>query len=116
MNSEQVRFAESRLRDLRDELLLEAKQAEEGTAPVELDQARIGRLSRMDEMQQQAMALELNRRREIQLKRIKGAFLRLEKGTYGDCASCGETIDAKRVDLDPTVFFCIACAERAEKR
>ncbi len=62
------------------------------------------------------MAVELNRRREVQLKRIEGAFLRLEKGSYGDCASCGETIDAKRLDLDPTVFLCIACAERIEKR
>ncbi len=50
MDSEQSQLAESRLRELRDKLLLEAKQAEENTSPVELDQARLGRLSRMDEM------------------------------------------------------------------
>ena len=70
----------------------------------------------MDEMQQQAMAQELDRRRDTQLKRIEGAFMRIEKGTYGLCARCSDPIDTKRLDFNPTVFFCIACAERAEKR
>jgi DnaK suppressor protein len=72
MNPEQLQQAEIRLRALREEVLLEKKQSEEGTSPVELDQARLGRLSRMDEMQQQQMALELDRRRDTQLKRIEG--------------------------------------------
>ena len=46
---------------------------------------------------------------------LEGAFLRMEKGTYGLCARCKDLIDAKRIDFDPTVFFCIACAERTEK-
>jgi DnaK suppressor protein len=116
MNPEQLQQAEIRLRALREEVLLEKKQSEEGTSPVELDQARLGRLSRMDEMQQQQMALELDRRRDIQLKRIEGAFLRLEEGTYGHCAGCSTPIETKRIDFDPTVFFCIECAARAEKR
>ena len=116
LNSEQLKLAETRLRTLREELIAEKEAVADGTAPVELDQARLGRLSRMDEMQQQAMAVELDRRRDVQLKRIEGAFLRLEKGTYGDCAKCADPIDEKRMDSDPTAFFCIACAERAEKR
>jgi len=115
MDSAQAKNIETRLRALRDQLLLEKEQAREDTSPVELDQARLGRLSRMDEMQRQAMAQELDRRRDIQLKRIEGAFQRLEKGTYGDCMQCGTTIDTQRLELDPTVFFCIECAERAEK-
>lgn len=115
MTSEVLKAVAARLHALREEVLLEQAGAAEGTAPVQLDQARLGRLSRMDEMQQQAMALELDRRRDIQLKRIEGAFVRLEKGTYGACARCGEMIDAKRLDFDPTVFFCIACAEVAAK-
>ena len=116
MNTEQLKRTETRLRTMRDERLLEKEQAAEGTAPVELDQARLGRLARMDEMQQQAMALELDRRRDVQLQRIEGAFQRLDKGTYGACSACGKAIDTKRLDFDPTVFFCIACAERAKKR
>ena len=100
---------------MREKLLLEKEHAADGTAPVELDQARMGRLSRMDEMQRQAMAKELDRRRDTQLKRIEGAILRLEKGTYGECSGCGHPIDAKRLDFDPTIFFCLDCAERAKK-
>jgi DnaK suppressor protein len=116
MDADKLKRVEARLNALRAEILLEKEQAEEGTAPVELDQARFGRLARMDEMQQQAMAQELDRRRDTQLKRIEGTFLRLEKGTYGDCARCNAAIDGKRLDFDPTVFLCIACAESAQKR
>lgn len=112
VNPEELELAETRLHTLREKLLREKEEAAEGTSPVELDQARLGRLSRMAEMQQQAMALELDRRRDIQFKRIEGAFLRLEKGTYGECVRCGEPIGAKRLDFDPTVFFCIECAAR----
>ena len=116
MNADKLKHAEERLHALRADLLLQKEQTAEDKAPVELDQVRLGRLSRMDAMQQQAMALELDRRRDVQLKRIEGAFLRLEKGTYGECARCNERIDEKRMDNDPTVFFCIACARQVEKR
>ena len=116
LDAEELKQLNGRLRAMRDDLQLETEQAQDGTSPVELDQARLGRLSRMDEMQQQAMAVELDRRREIQLKRIEGAFLRLKKGSYGACTVCGVAIDAERLEGDPTVFFCIDCAERAEKR
>jgi len=116
MNSDQHKLAESRLNALREELLHKKESAADDSSPVELDQTRVGRLSRMDAMQQQAMSQELERRRDTQLKRIEGAFIRLEKGTYGDCVGCGIAIDAKRMDFDPTAFFCVECAKRAEKR
>ncbi len=116
MNPEELNRIETRLHALREEILRKQDEAEDDKSPVELDQSRVGRLSRMDAMQQQAMAQALDRRRETHLKRIEGAFIRLQKGVYGDCASCKKPIDAKRMDADPTAFFCIACAERAEKR
>ena len=116
MNPKQLKNVARRLLALQEELLSEKDNAAEGAAPVELDQARMGRLSRMGDLQQQAMALEQNRRRDLQLKRIEGAFLRIEAGAYGRCAGCGVDIDEKRLAFDPTVFFCVECAERAERR
>ena len=101
---------------LKAELLAEKEAAKEGTAPVELDQARVGRLSRMDSMQQQAMAQELDRRRDTQLKRIEGAYQRLANDTYGRCVTCKKAIEVARIEFDPTVFFCQACAQNAERR
>jgi len=77
---------------------------------VELDQQRVGRLSRMDAMQQQAMAQETQRRREGELSRIEAALRRADSGDYGYCVSCDEPIDPKRLRLDPSIPVCLNCA------
>lgn len=101
-------------RQYRD-LLASRDAAKEGTKPVTLDQARVGRLSRMDAMQGQAMALEAQRRREIQLQRINHALTRIDDGDYGLCSICEEEIAPRRLETDPTATLCIDCASRREK-
>jgi DnaK suppressor protein len=105
----------AQLTERREELLRLAGAGEEEQAPVELDQSRIGRLSRMDALQGQAMAKEIARRRTVELNRIAAALSRVEEGEYGFCLSCGEPIAAKRLDLDPTVPNCIDCAQQQER-
>ncbi len=82
----------------------------EGRRPVELDQTRVGRLSRMDALQSQAMAQETERRRAIELRRIEAALKRIDDGEYGYCVTCGAEISPDRLALDPTTPTCIACA------
>lgn len=79
-------------------------------APVELDQQSVGRLSRMDALQVQAMALEASRRRSGVLQRIAAALARMEAGDYGFCVECGEEIPARRLELDPATPMCVSCA------
>lgn len=83
--------------------------------PVELDQTSVGRLSRMDAMQGQAMALAVEQRRKEEVLRIEAALGRIDEGEYGFCISCGEKIAAKRLDVDPTTPTCIACASGANR-
>ena len=85
----------------------------EAAGTVELDQSRVGRLSRMDALQSQAMYRETNRRREVELSRIKGALQRIEDDEYGLCVRCGEEIAEGRLLSDPSVPLCIDCASRA---
>lgn len=85
--------------------------ADAAAQTVELDQSKVGRLSRMDALQQQAMSQEQNRRRELQVKRIKAALRRIDNGEYGYCINCGEEINSKRLDIDPAAAFCIRCAD-----
>ena len=92
-----------------------SRSAAESRAPVELDQTSVGRLSRMDAMQAQAMALATERRRADAIRRIDQAIMRLEAGTYGMCVGCGETIVAGRLALDPAVATCVACARGTER-
>ncbi len=82
----------------------------ESRSPVVLDQSSVGRLSRMDAMQQQAMALATERRRAVALTRIDAAIARIAAGDYGWCVQCGEAITPKRLALDPAVPTCIGCA------
>lgn len=93
-----------------EELLSLSAGTAESRKPVELDQQSVGRLSRMDAMQVQAMAQETERRRAAELQRIEAALKRLDEGEYGYCINCGEPIAPKRLELDPTVPLCIDCA------
>jgi len=83
----------------------------QSSQPVELDQASVGRLSRMDAMQAQQMALETARRRKDELARVEGALRRIETGEYGTCFVCGEEIDVRRLSVAPTSTRCVNCAE-----
>ena len=102
----------TKLLRLRTELQGLEETSKEATKPVELDQASVGRLSRMDAMQSQQMAQELARRRQQQLVRIEGALRRIESGDYGYCSVCDEEIDVRRLTLDPTNTRCVKCADQ----
>ena len=77
---------------------------------VTLDQQSVGRLSRMDAMQRQAMAQATARRRAGRRQRIIAALKRFEEGEFGFCQDCGDDIAAGRIALDPTVSLCLSCA------
>lgn len=81
---------------------------------VELDQTSVGRLSRMDALQNQAMQVETERRREIELQRIDAALARLDSDDYGYCVSCGEEISPKRLNMDPATPVCVDCAHKSD--
>ncbi len=110
-------LSETELKALRQALerrLDDLRRSIEGTAdsrkPVELDQASVGRLSRMDAMQMQAMAQAAERMRGQEIERIKMTLGRLDDGDFGTCLTCGEDISPKRLAIDPTVPTCIRCA------
>ncbi len=84
------------------------------TGPVELDQARTGRLSRMDAMQQQAMSQAAARLTAQERQRILSALDRMKSGDYGYCIVCDEDIPEGRLRFDPSIPTCIACARKAE--
>ncbi|NBC95867.1 MAG: TraR/DksA family transcriptional regulator [Deinococcus-Thermus bacterium] len=105
----QSAFAE-RLHAMRAELAEDDARGREGQKTVELDQQSVGRLARMDALQNQAMAQAGGRRREGLARRIDAALARIAEGTYGECLDCGEDIPEKRLELDPTTPLCVSCA------
>ncbi|GJL83617.1 MAG: molecular chaperone DnaK [marine bacterium B5-7] len=103
-----------RLEARRAELI--AISAQEDRSTIELDQTRVGRLSRMDAMQGHEMHLESKRRVKIDLARIASALQRLDDGEFGECLDCGENIAPGRLEIDPAAALCVACAEVRENR
>jgi len=102
------------LLDLKKMLLQAQETGDQAEETVELDQARVGRLSRMDAMQAQAMSKETGRRRRQKLVQIEAALRRIEENDFGYCQECGEAIATARLAIDPTVMLCIQCATARE--
>lgn len=86
-------------------------QTQQSAGTVILDQSSVGRLSRMDAMQQQAMAQGLRGRLQLRHRKLKGALVRIEAGNFGCCCQCDEPLDPARLEIDPSQLFCIDCLQ-----
>ena len=91
------------------ELRVLSDNSKQSRAPVTLDQQSVGRLSRMDAMQQQSMDLAKEERRAQRLAILTAALRRMDDGEFGYCLKCGEDIPPERLDVDPAVTLCIYC-------
>jgi len=103
-----------RLLALQEQLQELQATGDEACETVALDQSSVGRLSRMDALQGQAMSQERGRRRTLELQRIAAALSRLAAGNFGYCVRCDEPIATRRLELDPAAPLCIQCASRDE--
>ena len=101
----------SRLLDEVEALNAEDAASAEDRGTVHLDQQSVGRLSRMDALQRQAMAEATMRRRAGRVARIEAALARIEEDAFGFCQDCGEDIPAARLELDPSTPLCLSCAK-----
>lgn len=102
------------LKALHDELLMLLDISSESGDTVELDQTKVGRLSRMDAMQQQEMSHACRAGYQKRLKDVQLALLNLKQGEYGWCDHCGENIDVRRLEVKPESRFCVKCQESQE--
>ncbi len=100
---------------LRDRLMLTLQTTSELAKTVELDQAAVGRISRIDAIQQQAMASEQKRRNELRLKQIAVALMGFDDDAYGECKKCGEPIDYRRLKARPESPCCVPCMSEMER-
>lgn len=109
MTPEQQMVLRDRLIKERDELIALTTSTKTDRAPVELDQQSVGRLSRMDALQQQSMDVAREERRVLRRQMINAALTRIDDGDYGYCLVCGDDIEYKRLTADPAVTRCIDC-------
>jgi DnaK suppressor protein len=85
------------------------RTTEEALRPVKLDQTAVGRLSRIDSLQNQGLTRNLQEREQAKLGQVMTAFQRIEAGTYGLCTECGGEIPFARLEVFPETPTCSAC-------
>lgn len=99
----------SLLQQMLTELDAEEARGADGQKTVTLDQQAVGRLSRMDALQNQAMAQAQAARRQGRRQKILAALARLAEGEYGYCLTCGDALPVERLEADPTAPRCMSC-------
>lgn len=109
-----VKYFEQGLLDKQEELLCVSELSRQASSTVELDQTRVGRLSRIDAMQMQEMSKATDVRRSGELRRVTAALARIDSGDYGYCVECGETIPAARLKVDMAATHCVPCASKSD--
>ena len=115
LTSQQIAALKNLLLERRTELEKLIEDAEEGSQPVSLDQP-IGRLSRMDALQQQSMSQASRQAARQGLEQVKAALQRIASGDYGYCVECEEDIDFARLQARPEAPFCIDCQSGRERQ
>lgn len=120
MTAVQSQLRPEQLSELRDELLRSLGKLErslkisgESARPRDLEQDTVGRLSRIDAIQNAGLTANLAEREKAQLAQIVDALRRIEDGTYGACNGCGGPIPFQRLQIFPETRACQACACRA---
>ncbi len=118
MNDEPTASQVAELREdlltLRDDLTTLLALSHADAKPVSLE-SPIGRLSRMDAIQQQQMAKASRSMSQLRLKQVAGALGAIEQGDYGSCKRCEEPIGYRRLKAKPETPFCVECQGRSER-
>ena len=115
LGSEQLAELRTDLDQLVEELRSQVEGSREGARPVDLDEP-IGRVSRIDALQQQSMIQANRRAAQQRLAQARSALGRIEEGEYGECVSCGELVGFARLKARPEAPFCVACQESRERK
>jgi DnaK suppressor protein len=111
------RFSGAQIEALREELDRGIERLEHSlrttrraARPVQLDQTSVGRLSRIDAIQNQRFTQGMQDRQQLKAALLQEALKRMEEGSFGVCEGCGETIDFQRLLLFVEARTCVRCA------
>jgi DnaK suppressor protein len=119
-NEEMSTMEPETLQHYRELLLTQQQQAERRVFRLETELHNMEAerdIEHMDHAQEEAVndeMIALDERSRQQIAEIQAALARIEDGTYGYCARCGEPINPRRLERLPTAGHCIPCQENLE--
>lgn len=109
-------LSKAQIAELREELqhtlarIERSLELDGGSRNTEIDQSAVGRLSRIEAIQNQGLTRNLRDRERHQLEQVIEALKRLDAGTYGLCTACRGPIRYERLLVFPEVSTCTACS------
>lgn len=116
MSDDSMGLTEQQLDAIREDLLAIARRLErslklsaDAARPVQLDQTAVGRLSRMDAMQNQHVTKDLEQREHARHAQVQEALRRIDEGRYAVCEGCGGHIPFERLLVFPETVRCAGC-------
>ena len=115
MDTETLDKCRTRLRTMQQQLTQRVFRLETELHTLEAERD----IEHMDHAQEEAVndeMIALDERSRRQVGEIQAALARIDDGTYGDCARCGEPINPKRLETLPTARYCTRCQEQLEAR
>ena len=113
LDAAQIKELHQDLLALEKELIAAILSSETGAQTVELNTA-IGRVSRIDALQNQQIAKAGLKRQQIRLERTRSALRSIAADEYGDCRLCELPIGFGRLKARPEAFLCVDCATAKE--
>lgn len=114
LTEQQLKHYRQSLQALQAELQALLEKLSADAEAIRLDQSKLGRLSRVDAIQQNEMA-KANRTSYLQrLARVAKALAALDDGEYGYCEVCGQLIDPRRLEIRPESLRCVSCQSASE--
>jgi DnaK suppressor protein len=111
LSENQLSEIEILLKALEIQLAKDIEEARKSSKPVKLDQQAVGRVSRIDAIQQQQMQLSAIERMKQRLTMVKLALKQVRSDDFGLCKNCEEPIPMERLRARPESTLCIACAK-----
>ncbi|GJM14424.1 MAG: molecular chaperone DnaK [Pseudohongiella sp.] len=115
LNKEQLESLSRALCEQKFSLEKQLEMSRQAASVVVLDQTSVGRLSRMDAIQQQNMALSTRKKSQQQLRAIAAAMQRIDMGDYGYCVNCDDEINYERLRIRPDSPLCLRCQSKSEQ-
>jgi DnaK suppressor protein len=112
LGTEQIAELRAELERILAKLERSMRATDEAMRPVELDQTAVGRLSRMDSLQNQGLTRNLQAREAVKLSLVHAALARIDAGSYGACTECSADVPYDRLLIFPEAPTCSACGDR----
>lgn len=115
LNEKQLASLHKVLLELQREIHAQLDDNAGASATVELDQTLVGRVSRVDALQQQSIALNSRQQLLQRQRKILAALNSFNNDNYGYCQHCDEPIGFARLQAQPEANLCLRCQELADK-